>query len=160
MKASDWFAFIAILVSTISFGISFFHSLKSSRASIRPILAVVYTKTGWHLKNIGNGPALNILVAQKPIQGRWIRPVRVPPIPSGGNFYLEWIGHDNEHGIGVFYEDFQGREYSSVCGNDLTKISKGSIFPRWTDQEIGRHWWKNPIKPTAPGEIRGDWEGD
>jgi hypothetical protein len=75
-------------------------------------------------------------------------------MPVGGDFHLEWMAHDNDHGIGAYYEDFQGRVYSSICGDDLTRIFKGNQLAQWENKDIGRHWWRDPTKPTAPGELR------
>jgi len=161
MEQSDWVALTAIVVSVISFGLSFYLSLRSSRASIRPVITIVYEdKSGWCVRNVGNGPALNVVVAQKPSDSDWFRPVRVPPVSAGGNFHLSWMAHDYIHGLGVGYEDFQGHVFTSVCVNDLTNVHKGRVFPQWSDSEIGRHWWENPIKPTYPGEIKGEWQGE
>ena len=161
MNQSDWIALAAVVFSIVSFGFSFFLTARTSRASIRPVIALVYDNNiGWSIRNIGNGPALNVVVAQKPIKSNWFRPVRVPPVSAGGEFILQWIGHDNDHGIGVYYEDFHEKAYSSTCGNDLTKMHKGNIFPAWRDSQIGRHWWDNPVSPTGGGEVRGKWEGE
>ena len=116
VEISDWVALAAIIISLISFALSFLQNLRSERSHIRPMLAVVYDgETGWRLRNIGNGPALNIVVAQRRRDEEWIRPVRIPPLQAGTDFHLKWLGHDNVDEIGTAYEDFQGREYSSTC---------------------------------------------
>jgi hypothetical protein len=57
-------AVAALVFSLISFALSFWQSLATFRAQIRPVVVVEYdTGKGWVLRNIGNGPALNILVA-------------------------------------------------------------------------------------------------
>ena len=160
MNTSEWIAIIAVIFSIISFAMSFILSARSSKAAIRPVIVIIYSaEQGWLVRNVGNGPALNLVVALKNLSGVWLKPVRIPPMSASGEFILTWIGHENDHGIGVYYEDFQGHGFTSSCSNDLTRIAKGSLFPEWKDEHIGRHWWDDPVRPTVPGEIRGEWNG-
>jgi hypothetical protein len=143
MKLTDLLSIVAIVISTISFLLSFWLNIKSARSDIRPVLAFVYNgESGWHLRNVGSGPALNVTVAQKNVKNReWFNPVRVPPLEEESRFHLKWLGHVNDTGLGVVYEDFQGRTYSSTCGNDLSCVFRGrGEIPKWEEQEIGRHW--------------------
>lgn len=143
MELASVLSIVAIVISAVSFSLSFWLSLKSARSGIRPVLAFVYNgESGWHLRNIGNGPALNITVAQKNVERQiWFDPVRVPPLEEESRLPLEWLGHVNDTGLGVVYEDFQGRTYSSTCGNDLTRIFRGrGEIPLWDEEEIGQHW--------------------
>jgi hypothetical protein len=151
---------LALVVSLISLVTSSVLSMRTLRTNIKPVIAVLYDgERGWLINNVGNGPALNIVVCQRDPQHHWLHPVRVPPLPVHGTFELRWLGHENDHAIGVMYEDLHRYKYSSVCANDLTTINDGSIFPKWRENAIGRHWWQNPIQPTAQGEIVGDWRG-
>jgi hypothetical protein len=111
----------------------------------------VYDRQGWLLRNIGNGPALNVEVAQKIIGGEkagtWTNPVRVPPLGRDSEIILSWVGHDNLHGLGAVYEDFlgadegaAGRAYTVTCGNDRNTIIPGRHLPEWTGGEITPQW--------------------
>ncbi len=136
---------LAILLATVSFVVSLWHSWRSEVISRRPVLSIEYVgDSGWHLRNIGNGPALNALVAQKrggiAGQGEWFNPVRVPPIGNGESFHMKWLGHVNTTGIGTIYEDFKGRTYSSTCGGDLVRLFVGNRIGNWKESKIGRHW--------------------
>ena len=131
----------ALIFSIISFGLSFWQTLRSFRSGIRPVLSIEYAgESGWHIRNIGNGPTLNVTVAQKRVGGEWFNPVRVPPVAEGADFHLKWLGHVNTTGIGVTYEDYKGKSYSSTCGNDLVRIHRGRKLPRWEEEKTGRHW--------------------
>src|SRR4051812_9001936 len=114
MDIKTWISIIAIVVSAISFLISFWHTRKASVSGRMPVLVFVYdVDDGWVIRNIGNGPALNILVARKPISEEWFDPVRIPPLPKDGQFILSWVGHSNDDGLGATYQDFQNKFYSS-----------------------------------------------
>jgi hypothetical protein len=98
------------------------------------------------LRNVGNGPALNVLVAQKRIGGDWFNPVRVPPLAADGSFVPTWIRHVNTTGLGATYIDVDGRKYSSVTGNDLTEMHSREIFGPWKEADIGKHWNQPPYR--------------
>ncbi|MGV3588885.1 MAG: hypothetical protein ACO1OF_17900 [Adhaeribacter sp.] len=132
-------ATLALIISIISY----LQSKKSSVADIRPILVFVYDgRIGWIIKNIGNGPALNIIVAQ--IKGEWFNPVRIPPLSANCEFVMSWLQHVDDTGLGANYNDFENRIYSATCGNDLSQVIKGPTLPKWNENEIGRHY-NHPI---------------
>ena len=133
-----------LLISALAIAVavaSFWHNRRSTIASIRPILVFLYdNERGWHARNVGDGPALNVIIAKRQPTGSWIQPVRVPPIDSGDFFLLFWALHDNAHQLGAMYEDFQGRIYSSICARDLTTLSRGRKLPSWSESDIQAHW--------------------
>ncbi len=133
-----------LVISTFAIAVaiaSFWHSWRSTIASIRPILVFLYdNERGWYVRNVGNGPALNVIIAKRRPGGAWSQPVRVPPIDSGDFFSLFWALHDNVHQLGTMYEDFQSRTYSSICARDLTTLSRGRKLPAWREDDIQAHW--------------------
>lgn len=131
----------AILISVITFVVSFLHTWRTSVAAKRPVLVFVYDQEkGWIVRNIGNGPALNVVIAQRHIDDDWFNPVRVPPFSKDSEFGLNWIGHSNISYLGATYSDFDGRTYTSICGNDLSQAFRGARFGPWKEDRIGRHW--------------------
>ncbi|HEU0295495.1 MAG TPA: hypothetical protein VFR47_22340 [Anaerolineales bacterium] len=144
MELKDWLSIGAFIVSLTSLTISILNNRRSAITGIKPVLVFVYNKDkGWILQNIGNGPAMNIIVAQKKINGKWFDPVRIPPISKSTEFVLTWLDHVNDTGLGATYTDFQDRAYSSTCANDLSRIFDGNILEGWKEQEIGQHWQKS-----------------
>ena len=136
---------VALSFSIISFALSYSLSRSSAIISTRPVLVFEYDREiGWMIKNVGSGPALNVLVAQKEVGRAWFNPVRVPPVASGGAFVPNWLGHTNTTGLGVTYFDVRNVAYTSTTGNDLTEISVGSSLGNWKETEIGRHWNQPP----------------
>lgn len=154
------------LIMSITSALISFCSLISSilifrmnvRASARPVLVFEYKPgDGWHLKNIGQGPALNILVALHQPE-EWFHPVRIPPISKDGSIALTWCLHDNVHGLGALYEDVNAERYTSTCGNDLSTTRRGFAFGPWRESEIGKLWANGqivpPLLPSASGNGR------
>jgi hypothetical protein len=120
------------------------HYESPTAVSIRPALMIVYRRDGWYLQNKGRGAALNIIVAQKLVKGRdrgsWFNPVRVPTLGPGEELNLNWLGHDNETGIGASYQDEDGRPFTSVTGNDLTTVVRDLVIPSFPEDVIRRNW--------------------
>ena len=97
-------------------------------------------QTGWSIRNVGNGPALNIFVASKDEGSDWRDPVRIPPLQKDGHFSLSWIGHQNVRTLGASYTDIADRWYSSISTDDLSKIYEDNHLKRWPESQITPHW--------------------
>jgi hypothetical protein len=129
VTTADYLASLALVVSTVSFVLA----RGSDRRSRLPVLVVVYDPArGWLLRNVGNGPALNVIVAQHNDQQGWFAPVRVPPIARDAELSLAYLGHWDEGRIGAIYEDFlgadrrgRGRAFTVTCGRDINRVRPG-----------------------------------
>jgi hypothetical protein len=75
------------------------------------------------VRNIGNGPALNIVVAERDDFGPWIKPIRVPPLGRDNELAQSWIANTTVQWLGVFDEDIGGRIYASQTSNDMTRVT-------------------------------------
>ncbi|HZC99842.1 MAG TPA: hypothetical protein VFA46_06520 [Actinomycetes bacterium] len=145
-------AVAALVISLITFVLSYRATTAAERRSRLPVLVFVYDgNRGWLLRNVGNGPALNIIVAQKHTRGSqagdWYNPVRVPPIAREAEFPLSWLDPASDFGLGAVYQDFLsadvkggGRVFTVTCGNDLNAVTPGRLLPSWAEREIWRHW--------------------
>jgi hypothetical protein len=141
MDPKDILSATAIVISICTFGLSFWFTVRSSIAAKRPVLVFVYDgSTGWVLRNIGGGPALNVIVAQRRVGGEWFNPVRVPPFAKDTEVVLSWLGHVNTTGLGATYTDYEDRSYTSTCGDDLSRTFPGTRFGPWPENMVGRHW--------------------
>ncbi len=102
---------------------------------------------GWLLRNVGNGPALNVVAASKHVQGEhrgeWFNAVRLPPMSRDSELLLEWLGHEGSHGLGATYDDFlggtRGVTYTTTCGNDLSEVSFGALFS-FPEEQVTAVW--------------------
>ena len=139
----------ALLLSLVSFVVGERARRETGRLGRMPVLVFEYDgRRGWLVRNVGNGPALNVVVAQKHVsgasRGEWFSPVRVPPLSRDGEFSLEWLQHDNARGLGATYDDFLasgegGQTYTTTCGNDLSSVARGRRF-ELAETEILAHW--------------------
>lgn len=99
----------ALFISVVSVGIAFasfvVNFVLNQRAAVRarkPVLVFVDDPEEgcWVLRNVGNGPSLNVLIAQR-AEGRWFNPVRVPPLGRDSSFPLRWLGRVSNTGLGA-----------------------------------------------------------
>lgn len=131
----------AVLVSAVSFLLNYLSAARVASLGRKPVLVFEYDgASGWMIRNVGNGPAMNAIVAQRSKSGDWINPVRVPPLAKDGKMILKWLGHVNTTGLGATYVDTENRPYTSTCGNDLSRVEPGLRLGPWAEANIARHW--------------------
>jgi len=142
----DWTKYVsavALVVSIGSFGLSYNLSRQSAITSVRPVLVFQFdVNNGWSVRNVGNGPALDVLVAMKTDdRADWTQPMRIPPLSKDGEFGLQkWGIYTDARTLGATYRDVQQRTYSTTCTDDLSTIHERNALRTWSDSEIRRHW--------------------
>ncbi|WP_406639118.1 hypothetical protein [Amycolatopsis sp. WGS_07] len=106
-------------------------------------------ENGWTATNIGNGPALRIVVAHRyrHEDSEWAYPTRFPDMPTGAEVRLGWLGKANVAVIGASYEDFTtdrgdtvGNAYTTICANDENRMYDGRALPSWQHAQIYPKW--------------------
>lgn len=62
-------------------------SVKNATTSVQPIWVFHYNREqGWSVRNVGNGPALDVLIARRTDdQSDWTYPVRIAPVSKDGS---------------------------------------------------------------------------
>jgi hypothetical protein len=171
IDAGDAIAGFALLFAIISFLLSFYSTSVAGRRARMPALVFVFdlTHRQWVLRNVGNGPALDVVVAQrtKGMAGQWYRPVRVPPLGKDDQFLLWWLESSRDFGLGARYHDMVVGDsralrhvYVTRTGDDISRIYQGHRsrridMPQWQDSDIQRHW---QIEQRAPGAGSGPEE--
>ena len=145
MSAATVIAIVSVLIAAVSFVVNYWISHRAAVRAAKPVLVFVDDpeRNCWVLQNVGNGPALNVLVAQRH-SGRWFNPVLVPPLGTESTFPLEWLGRINTAGLGATYSDFEDRRYTSTLGGDRSRTYNGSRLPDWADEETRRYWQLRP----------------
>jgi len=142
----DWKQYVSAAALVVSIGsctLSYNLSRQSAVTSVLPVLVFQYDRnSGWSLRNVGSGPALNVLVAmKKDDRADWTQPMRIPPLSKDGQFSLQkWPFYGSARMLGATYFDVQQRRYSTTCVNDVSSINEGNVLKVWPDAEIRRHW--------------------
>jgi len=128
------------VVSAFSVAFSYLKGRYDEVTGVRPALVFMYgTGHGWEVHNVGNGPALNVVVArashEESAAGHWTDPVRVPPMKKDGYYAIHWSPqHDGS--FGVTYEDMWGRPYTTVFARERNQIRPGRHLLRWREEEV------------------------
>ena len=131
--ASFVLSIVAIVVSIASVVVSEWIYRMDRKVGIKPV--VVFTKDqpteddpeGWHICNVGNGPAINIKLARR--RGRqnreWEEYRQCPTLAREAKFPIGLGGYELE----CDYEDIDGRQYSSRCKDWFTSFPRKKLPP-------------------------------
>jgi hypothetical protein len=141
---------IALLVSTVTFGLAQHFQRAADRRSRIPVLVFDYDpEFHWRIRNVGNGPALNIDFAIKKNYDdeEWQHPTRIPPIARDSSFSLTWLGTSDVDVMAAAYEDFlaadtsgRARTYTVLMTNDKNQIVPRRELPAWDASQSMTHW--------------------
>ena len=119
------------IVSVASLALNYFLFRKTQRASIMPVLVFVRIAANrWQLSNVGQGPALSIVVGDQAPDGKWGNKVRYFPIAAGASVDVDSLQHGDK--LVAVYADIRGNTYSSVCSASENKFSLSNDFPDLT----------------------------
>jgi hypothetical protein len=113
MKTEEFLSGLALVISVVALGMSVWQAWRGEAISMRPLLVFAYEPdSGWSVRNVGNGPAMNVLVAEKGPSGPWRNPMRLPAISAGGVREINWLDNPNVRSLGATYSDFANRKYT------------------------------------------------
>lgn len=134
------------LIAVASLLIACWAAYTSAKAFVdakRPVL-VFEREAGreWIVRNVGNGPALNVVFIEGDFEGKWLDPFKLPSVSK--NALLRFPELTAAGRLGVTYTDFDGRLYSSDCTYYITKIRrkrKPSDWPSFDPKKIRYYDW-------------------
>ena len=149
-------ASVAIVVSLGTFALTYRASRQQERRSRMPILALFPEDggVGWRLENIGNGAALNILIAQGhgPDDDGWIdlhanrarngvapgetwcNPIHLRPMSAGGSQIVRWQFETS--GVGVSYTDALEHPYTVRTSERGSCLTERRCVPKWPLEDV------------------------
>ncbi|MBV9416614.1 MAG: hypothetical protein JO363_16640 [Solirubrobacterales bacterium] len=152
--AASVIAGVAVVVSFLTFVWTYWASQRSERRTRMPVLVLFPDQSGWRLENIGNGPAINIVIAQGrgpatdgciDIHGRvvgrdgcapgesWCNPIHLRPMATGGSQTVPW--RFSTTGVGVSYTDPLGSVYTLLTSRHGSRVIEKQAIPSWTEDE-------------------------
>ena len=102
--------------------------------NLRPVLVFVRDENKvWLVKNVGTGPALDVLVGEKDLRDQpWHRFLRLPPIPKDGQIALP----SGPSFFAVTYTDAENNPYSTICSGYRNRTDKGRVFDEPNERQI------------------------
>lgn len=96
----------------------------------------------WFLRNIGNGPALDVVIVQR-TNADWVHPLRMPEMSVDGSETVprRWLERWSMNpGLGARYRSITGEAYVTRTGDDRSEISRGSTTVPVDKAAIEPHW--------------------
>jgi len=129
---------VALALSAISLAASIWTFTRVEKRSVRPVLVFrVGPDATWVIENVGNGPAMNVLVGEQSWQNKtWDRIIQCNPIAVRDSITLPWLREARE--LAATYTDVSGRRYTSWCQSHLTEVLDGNKFGGW--EPTGREY--------------------
>jgi hypothetical protein len=145
MNAAIFISVASVAIAFASLIVNFVLNHRAAVHALKPVLVFVYESEKWVLRNVGNGPALNVLVAQRDTKKKtWHSPVLVPPFAKDTSLVLEWFDVRENFGLGATYEDFENRLYTSTLGGETSRTWDGERLPKWErigkNRQVMRYW--------------------
>jgi hypothetical protein len=132
-----------LAAAVIAMGALGFSILSARRTAVRsrqPVLVFEYADDGWHVENVGNGPAINILLAFRGDKMPWKCPLRIPPLAKDAKYHIKELGNLSVRHLGASYTDSSRHWYSTLSVNDENVVKRHRKLPSFKDSEITRHW--------------------
>jgi hypothetical protein len=136
---------LALVVSVIVFVDNRLRAIETARLARRPALAFTWdgvTKR-WSLDNIGNGPALDVVIVQS-VAGTWSHPIRMPELAADQSMPVSriWVEEwDENPGLGARYRSITGEQYMTQTGDDWSQMKEGwDDFPPSLWEAVQPHW--------------------
>ena len=130
-EAKELLFLIPVLVSAIAILVA----KRAVTRSIRPVLVFVCEVRDevWRVQNVGRGPALDVVVAEKDRDDQpWARFRRVPPLPRDGEVRLR----SAPSFLAVTYHDAENNAYSTICTGYRNRLQKGHVFGQPDENQI------------------------
>ncbi len=141
---STAFAGVALVVSLIVFFDNRVRELRAARLARQPALVFAWDPSSatWLLRNIGNGPALDVVIAQR-TEGTWSHPLRMPEMPVDGRETVprRWVEKWSENpGLGARYRSITGEQYATRTQDDVSEVTTGEDVLPVDGSAIEPHW--------------------
>ncbi len=95
----------------------------------------------WKFTNIGNGPALHILVSHQNSKGQIDKPIRhIDVLKPGQSIRIKWLKHPRK--FIAQYNDIYNNKYTVECIKNINKYHTKTLFNSWYKTEKTKPLWK------------------
>jgi len=124
--ASFYVVVISVLVSLIAVLLSYHAFRKTLREGVRPVL-IFSRRSGtlWQIQNVGSGPAISLVVADRDTLREWRSSTKCYPLSAGAAAELVWIAHGTE--LVARYRDVNGAPFTTVFRDGINEVSVGHM---------------------------------
>ena len=163
MGVQVYISITALVASIAAIAIATIQTSRTQELSHLPVLVIIWdgSKEQWYIRNVGNGPALNITVAQHTEDGTevWYNPVSIPAVAAGDSSELKWLGSGPAtFSLGARYSDFldkaEQHQHFTYSRLDRCSIYPPSRLPEWAMPEYAlsdtKQFWEDNLPRDFP----------
>jgi hypothetical protein len=151
VELKDLLGVVAFVMSLVNFAVTLRLTKRRDVVAIRPMLVFTYREEGWHIENVGNGPALDVIFTRlgRETGAPSVIHVRLPTLAKGACSLLKFARYDESLIFVATYTDIDGRRYTSRSQHDVSSIAEGWApkrdgVSRPSDPKTVTRWWKLP----------------
>lgn len=114
----------SVFISLLAVVLSYYAFRKTLREGIRPVL-IFSRRTGalWQIENVGSGPAIDLVIADRDTTGEWRSCTRCYPLAVGAVAELVWIAHGSQ--LVAEYWDVRGAVFTTSYQDGINRVSTG-----------------------------------
>jgi hypothetical protein len=148
ISPSDFAPWVAVVISVASLLLTVIFWRITDRRSRTPVLIFVNDGSGWRIRNIGIGPALNVVVAKRHPRpdSDWGLVTNLPPIAKDAEVDIsDWIG--SAMVLAAQYQDLRdiegagkGRVYLTRCEDNISTIKANDRLPQSVSEKAEPIW--------------------
>ena len=123
-------AVVSLIISIITVGVSYYTFQRTLKTGIRPVL--VFSRRSsmiWQVENVGNGPAISVVIGAMDRKGNWQTVINCYPISASAKVTLDWIIEGYE--VAVVYTDVYGKTFTTHCHGNRNEIIEKNKFSNW-----------------------------
>lgn len=123
------FSLAALVISLLSLAFAVRSRAIALKTTVVPTLVFACPGENWVVENIGNGPALNVVLYVGDIRN-WKEAKQCYPLPARSRLWFPEV-KTPRYRLGASYEDIHGVQYTSICTSYHTAIYEGQRPAEW-----------------------------
>jgi hypothetical protein len=114
---------VSLVLATFALAVSVLDFRFSKSTVDRPVLIfTLKAGTSWRVVNVGTGPAVNVVLADRNSTGDSEKVVNCYPLAAGGQIDVPWLNASHE--LVAVYTDVHARAYTTTCGQNRNRITR------------------------------------
>lgn len=119
---------LSLFISVCALVVSVVLFRKTRQATVQPMLIFARRDDDklWHLQNVGNGPALNLVVVDGHRVEGWATATNCDALAAGGSIALSWLKIASK--LGAAYTDVYDRPYHTICEQYRNRVTPGELI--------------------------------
>ena len=127
-SATALISVVSIVISVLAVWLSYYTFRRTLKEGVRP--ALIFSRrseTLWQIQNVGNGPAISLIVVDMDRNGEWRTVANCYPLSSGAGTTLQWVEYGYQ--FAAIYTDINGGFFTTHYMNGQNRLVAKNKFP-------------------------------